>query len=204
MIIRNEVKFIAPYSKLINFINNFGFKKIFETRKVNSIYYDDVELSYFSASEEGTVPRKKVRFRWYGDKFKGYGNLEIKQTYDLHRSKDKISLKSITNLKNIEFDVNKQSNKILNPVLKVCYIRDYFYCKNKRINITLDKNIYYYKLNKYYDEISMVKDHNSILEIKFEKNQDHYHYSGYLNNYRVRNSKYCEAIKKLNIFNHIV
>ena len=45
-----------------------GMIKLYDTRKVNSIYFDNFSYDMFNQSEEGVVPRKKVRIRWYENK----------------------------------------------------------------------------------------------------------------------------------------
>ena len=40
---------------------------MYEPRKINSLYFDTLSLQSFSDSEEGTLPRKKIRVRWYND-----------------------------------------------------------------------------------------------------------------------------------------
>ena len=40
---------------------------LYPSRRVNSIYFDTKCLKMFTESEEGTLPRKKIRLRWYND-----------------------------------------------------------------------------------------------------------------------------------------
>ena len=40
-------------------------KKLYEGRLVNSCYLDTYDLRMFTESNEGILPRKKIRFRWY-------------------------------------------------------------------------------------------------------------------------------------------
>lgn len=42
-----------------------GMKLLHKPRKVLSVYFDNVGTKMFSDSEEGLLPRKKVRIRWY-------------------------------------------------------------------------------------------------------------------------------------------
>ena len=69
MSFRYEYKyFINPNRKLefYNWLNENDFKKNYPDRIINSIYFDNNSLSMFLDSEEGLVPRKKIRIRWYG------------------------------------------------------------------------------------------------------------------------------------------
>ena len=66
-----EKLFIIPENKSLFFKwlkkeNNA--KKIFSDRIVSSTYFDNDKLSMFHHSEEGIVPRKKLRLRSYSTK----------------------------------------------------------------------------------------------------------------------------------------
>ena len=41
-----------------------GMKELFPIRQVNSCYLDTLDLSLFFASDEGILPRRKLRYRW--------------------------------------------------------------------------------------------------------------------------------------------
>lgn len=47
-----------------------GMKLLFAKRKINSLYFDTDNLDFYKNSEEGVLPRKKIRIRWYGDNLK--------------------------------------------------------------------------------------------------------------------------------------
>ena len=40
-------------------------QKIYNKRFINSLYYDTKQRDMFYHSEEGVLPRKKIRIRWY-------------------------------------------------------------------------------------------------------------------------------------------
>ena len=42
-----------------------GYKKLYDDRIVNSLYFENISNSMFHDSEEGVVPRKKIRVRNY-------------------------------------------------------------------------------------------------------------------------------------------
>jgi SPX domain protein involved in polyphosphate accumulation len=50
-----------------NFLYKNSAKKIFETRKIKSLYFDNLKLEMYKDSIEGSVPRKKIRVREYPD-----------------------------------------------------------------------------------------------------------------------------------------
>ena len=65
---RQEYKFSINRLDLNILKKEFKLRKKFESRQINSYYFDTPFLKDFIDSEEGTVPRKKLRFRWYGKK----------------------------------------------------------------------------------------------------------------------------------------
>ena len=86
---RQEYKFSIDGVFLEKIRSKLILVKKFDKRVVNSYYYDTINFDDFIDSEEGTVPRKKIRFRWYGYKKRYQGNIEIKETLDLQRKKKK-------------------------------------------------------------------------------------------------------------------
>ena len=183
----------------INFLNNFNFYSAHPNRKINSIYLDTYNFDDFIDGEEGTVPRKKVRIRWYGDlEIKKDLNqnyqLEIKKTETNERSKQVIKyFGKIENILNVAKKYYKQQRK---PLLIVSYSRQY-YEDSKNNRITVDTDLSYAKLddnlnftNKFYSNDNIIELKNDLLnfsEIEY----------GYLENFRVRYSKYCAAVNEL-------
>ena len=79
MSFRNEKKYRLSYGdsfKIKSELIKLGMKKLYPNRQINSEYLDTKELKMFSDSEEGVLPRKKIRIRWYHDKTNQ--NLETK------------------------------------------------------------------------------------------------------------------------------
>jgi len=197
---RNEIKFKGPYSELKTYLHNLKAFHTFPSRNVNSIYFDTQDLDFFTDSEEGTVPRKKIRYRWYDSReISQNGAIEIKKTNATLREKDSIK---ITNL---DFDkITKISENIygisLSPVVKVSYRRDYF-LDIKGNRYTLDYNIEYFSL--FDSRLQKIKSKSfekySILEVKTELDVDQDLLVTDFGDRRVRHSKYCEAIKNCHI-----
>ena len=68
MSFRNEKKYRLSYGDLYELksqLISVGMKKLYPDRQINSEYLDTKELKMFSDSEEGILPRKKIRIRWY-------------------------------------------------------------------------------------------------------------------------------------------
>ena len=66
MTFRKEEKIIisdTEISSLKNLIEKKGFKILHPKRKIESIYFENIDLRCFYESEEGILPRKKFRIR---------------------------------------------------------------------------------------------------------------------------------------------
>ena len=81
---RVEFKYKSNYLELRKIIINLRMTKTYSDRVINSIYFDDYKKTNYVDSMEGTVPRQKIRFRWYGSKNINdlpKGTIEIKKTF---------------------------------------------------------------------------------------------------------------------------
>ena len=69
MSFRKEEKLKVDKNKLVDLLDwiniNKGYK-LFESRIVSSTYFDNSDIRMFRDSEDGCVPRKKIRVRDYG------------------------------------------------------------------------------------------------------------------------------------------
>ena len=194
---RQEYKFLINSNYEINWIKKkFGLKKKYIGRKINSYYFDTVDLNDYIDSEEGTVPRKKLRYRWYGKKFSKKGNFEIKRTFDLKRTKEKYEI--LDYMSQIKLYLKKFKKNYI-PTVKISYDREYYFSKKYSADFTFDTNIFFERLNKNYNKISRVCDQKKLLEVKIDLRKSPDNILSYLNFKRVRNSKYCNAIQKTKI-----
>ena len=96
--------------------------------------------------------------------------------------------------------INQIDIKKLKPVIKTSYIRSYFYSE-KYGRITLDEDIIYEKASwkifkKNFLFYNSVRTNKIIIEHKIEKNYQNFDHIPLT---KTRYSKYCEAIKLLNI-----
>ena len=203
MLQRNELKFALSNKDLLFFKKKFTLFKTFPQRKIFSIYFDTFHLNDFNDSEEGSVPRKKIRLRYYDVSSKDFnktsildGNLEIKKTFDSHRSKQKIAIKDNL-LNSIRIACNYGVTRRL-PVCAISYTRNYYkYIDGTRL--TVDKNIKYFPIKDSLPTKYSFIENNCIIEMKIENiSCNKSLHSDYLDTFRIRFSKYCEAIKKIN------
>ena len=81
MSFRLEDKIILHISdrlKIKNIIQINKGIKLYPSRKISSIYFDNKYLDMFKDSEEGSLPRKKIRIRNYPEQKNNIFNLETK------------------------------------------------------------------------------------------------------------------------------
>ena len=66
--VRKEIKFkvfIKDIGKFYSWLLNSPFKKSYEDRRVNSLYYDTYNLDFANDNITGLSKRIKIRARWY-------------------------------------------------------------------------------------------------------------------------------------------
>ena len=165
--------------KSIN-LSRFSFYKPYPSRKVNSVYFDDLRFSALEDSIEGNSLRTKKRLRWYGNSLtENNAVLEFKKKLGVHSWKElyrnnycinpiahKWSEFIVTKSNDNKFQLKKISET---PVSIVTYNRQYYSSFDRNIRVTLDRNIKtYQQTNLLRPNFSFHRKHSSkiILEIK--------------------------------------
>ena len=191
---RNELKLKNNYLYLKSSILNSNFKRHHEDRIINSIYLDNENFDLFHESEEGNVPRFKLRYRWYGDCFfLKNGTLEKKITYENYRDKISFPIESCSFLKLSELFQN-YFGYFFSPVIQVQYKREY-YIDSQYNRITLDSDIKYYKMDALGLVYQGIPENDTILEFKIDLKIDENKILPSIHNNRTRYSKYCEGVR---------
>ncbi|MDB4209207.1 VTC domain-containing protein, partial [Amylibacter sp.] len=150
MSFRKEKKFrvtVSDFHKFQSHLHQQGMKTLFEPRLITSVYFDTSDLNMFNDSEEGLLPRKKVRIRWYNDK--KLFTLENKTSS--MEGRFKVTSKLDNHISESELNTKKRMDAQyghIQPTLKVSYKRSYYVFNKMRI--TFDKDICYQNL-KYAD-----------------------------------------------------
>lgn len=189
MSFRNEEKLQIDKNKLLIFKKYLSQKKaikIFKSRLVKSIYFDNKNFDMYHNSIEGIVPRKKIRIRSYPDSSKKL-MLEKKISSVEGRYKTSNEIKNNSILKKGIFD--NDYGKCM-PVTIVNYLRSYYLIDN--IRITLDENIFYNRFNreKKYTEKLIVA------ELKYPFNKKLSEVDNLFPFTRIRFSKYSNSVEK--------
>tara|TARA_B100001123_G_C14646499_1_gene763877 strand:+ start:14 stop:607 length:594 start_codon:yes stop_codon:yes gene_type:complete len=169
-----------------------GVKTLFQNRKVQSIYFDNINKQMYLDSIEGLTPRKKIRVRNYPDTSDVSYKLETKisSVEGRHKIAKKISDDYFKKIKSDGLFDPKYG--VCMPLLNVIYEREYL--KKDDIRITIDTDITY---NIHNNEVTK-KDENIIVELKTSKNKDIDDIFEKFPYQEIRFSKYCNGIELLN------
>lgn len=186
---RFERKWIYKANEHLTLVNaliksNLFFFKQYPDRKVNSIYFDDINYSSIIENLDGVYQKKKIRVRWYGKNDKLIKPiLEIKSKKGFVTDKVTYQINELNNLifnnfKNLELikDIVNSKNKTKNviyPILTTNYDRQYFVSNNGCVRATVDYNLKSVHL-KNLSQIDIIKNFSStcILEVKYPTNLD--------------------------------
>jgi SPX domain protein involved in polyphosphate accumulation len=195
MTFRKEEKLHVSKSQLHNLIawvfENDGYK-LYDNRIVSSIYFDNENMQMFNDSEEGCVPRKKIRVRSYTkSKHKtGASTLEVKTSSVEGRYK---TVSTDFNLDKImKIGLFDKDYGLCKPKVRVNYQRSYYKIHNVRL--TIDRNIEYILINKQRESNYKKFEPSVILEVKAEDSvpieflYEKFHFD------RIRFSKYSKAV----------
>lgn len=202
---RYERKYLIRNLDLPSFlyeIYNNHFFEVFKERRINNLYYDDVDFNSLMDNIDGLSERKKFRIRWYGNTFENsnkqfeikskseflntkkvfnIGKYKIKDFADFNSSFEKLcGYLRLKDPKKLFLFENKSLN-IFNT-----YSRKYFLSRDEEIRITIDDNLEFYSpLTK-----NIFKESNVIIEIKYNNDIN------FLNNFnQLTLSKYSKYVK---------
>ncbi|MDC0430152.1 VTC domain-containing protein [Candidatus Thioglobus sp.] len=195
MSFRKEEKLHIHKNQLHNLlewiVENDGYK-LYDTRVVSSTYFDNGEMQMFKESEEGCVPRKKIRVRSYSKQVHkpGESALEIKTSSVEGRFKTtdkKFNLGKVMSIGVFDKDYGVCKSKV-----RVSYKRDYY--KIHDVRLTIDREIEYTQLNAQGKGVYKEYEPDIIVEVKagnfvsVEYLMRKFHFD------RVRFSKYSRAV----------
>ncbi len=192
MSFRKEIKFklsLSEHFEIRKELHLKGMKSYFPLRNINSLYFDNKDYKLFEDSEEGIVPRKKIRVRWYDDNAKFKKETKISSIEGRFKyTEDLPSIKNINQVHKLNFFDNYYG--LLNPVLSVNYEREYF--KLDKLRITFDKNI---KYNFFKSKSKIFKsDQETVMEIKTPIDYSDDYIRRFINIPSSRFSKYSRGV----------
>ena len=173
MSFRKEKKYkltVSDQKILKNNLINKGMKLLYPKREINSIYLDTKSLDFYLNSEEGVLPRKKIRIRWYNTDLKKVSK-ETKISSIEGRYKVSEPFFNTKKIFNNDFQLIDNEYGILKPQILITYIREYFIFNELRL--TFDSNIQYKDISSLSG--LNIKDKECVMEIKvnFKTNDDY-------------------------------
>lgn len=134
MSFRIEEKISITKENLFIFYNFLAENKalnLFPSRNIDSIYFDNEYFQMFYDSEEGVVPRKKIRTR----KYNNLNNYLLEKKISSSEGRFKISKKIIDPKNFFKFGLIDDTYGVCKPKLRVFYQRSYFKVLNFRVTI---------------------------------------------------------------------
>ena len=190
MSFRKEKKFKLTkyeFDLLKSNLFNRGMQPLYAQRTINSLYYDTAMLDCFYHSEEGILPRKKYRIRWY--KLISESSIETKTSSIEGRFKttDNGSFIAQESLPKTVFD---RAYGALTPSLLVTYEREYFSLEGMRL--TFDTSIKY--VNYRHSQDVVWDDEERVMEIKVPENIADDFIESVIPYSTARFSKYCRGL----------
>ena len=195
MSFRKELKIPISISDMISMkadLIKMGMRELHPKREIFSVYFDTMNLTMFSDSEEGVLPRKKIRIRSYPIKPNNY-LFEKKISSFEGRFKESQAITSCEEKKMKLSGVIDNMSGICFPTAVVSYQRSYFSFSG--IRITCDSEITYQKFNSQL----RLREPSNVVEIKapFEAPDDFL--LSLIGQPLGRFSKYCRAIHRLQL-----
>jgi hypothetical protein len=183
---------VSDSDKFLQSLKTQGLEILFPKRVIQSNYFDSSNYALFRDSEEGLLPRKKIRIRHYPQAPLIQHNLEIKISSIEGRHKNSITLSDTQAKKINKLGYFDSVYGLLEQRVSINYLREYFFFKG--IRITRDTKILYqdlgHKSNNYLEK-------DSVVEIKAPKDTSVDFLFKIIPSQRRRFSKYCNAIKCL-------
>ena len=189
MSFRKEKKFklsssdsVLVKSKLIN----SGMHELHPKRLITSQYFDTKNYKMFSESEEGVLPRKKIRVRWYNS---SQDRLTFEEKTSSIEGRFKVTKKiSSTDYNEIlKSGISHKLYGMIFPSVLISYEREYFSYENVRI--TFDTNICY----QHHNSKIFLRDFEKVVEIKTPFNASDDFIERIFPTPTTRFSKYCRA-----------
>ena len=137
-----------------------GMIQLFPPRKVCSCYFDTIDFQTFYDSDEGILPRKKFRIRWYNNDLSFSKEIKISSIEGRFKTIQKFEDKKFSESYEASFIDNQYG--FIYPSIIVTYNRTYYKLDSYRI--TFDSYIKYLDLRSSFRRQSL--DPENVMEIK--------------------------------------
>ena len=135
---------VSDSDQFLQSLKDQGLEILFPKRVIQSNYFDSSNYSLYRDSEEGLLPRKKIRIRHYPQASAVQHNLEIKISSIEGRHKNSIALSNLKVERINKLGYFDSVYGLLEKKVSINYQREYFLFKG--IRITRDTKILYQDL----------------------------------------------------------
>ena len=179
---------------------------LYPARRIYSVYYDGIMMPEYWRGEEGIVPRKKHRIRWYHrmDGYRNGANYEVKITGVDGRLKFSSPVGSDPASHHPEVAEMRKliyARRIL-PLSLVTYVRRYFGHDSGR-RFTVDHDLTYHRVLTF-DRHGLktgfvARDEHLAFELKAPYETDDQNFAESVPMMRVRFSKFARSLERLAI-----
>lgn len=184
----------SDYPGFLRWLQSQEGTSLYPDRSINSTYFDSVGLQMFRDTEEGVVPRKKIRIRCYAShtlKCTGTHFVEVKETTERNRLKETQRCDDWQHL--YEVGISDSAYGVCLPVVEVSYRRSYYEVFGVRV--TIDQNLSYRSVDRHRIEYQAVSDSSIAVEIKAPSFTDLDALSTWFPFPRIHFSKYERAVR---------
>lgn len=195
MSFRKEEKLKVHKNQLINLLDwvfENGGTELHKPRIVSSTYFDNDNMGMFIDSEEGSIPRKKIRVRSYDKKPHAAETSTFEMKISSIEGRYKTTSRNFDLHKIMNIGVLDNDYGICKPKVRVSYERAYYAING--IRLTVDQNIEYVLADGNRRSQNRIIDPEIAVELKAPYSV----HEAYLNKCfpfeRVRFSKYSRAI----------
>lgn len=206
---RIEVKWSAHasyLSRISQLLKDKGYDCLYPARRIFSVYYDGFNTPEYWRGEEGIVPRRKRRIRWYHsrDGFKQGAKYEVKISGTDGRLK--FSAPTIMTAPPSSPEVLKMremiATKRISPLVLVSYVRRYFGDDSGK-RFTVDHDITYRRVHAFdLQRLNLggaVRDDMLAMEMKADDTVSNMNFAEAIPMTRIRFSKFSRSLEALNI-----
>ena len=178
------------FSKLKSTLIEDGMSSLYPKRVITSKYFDTSDYRMFQDSEEGVLPRKKIRVRWYDEK-KIFLEIKISSIEGRFKTSNLIDKVDLINLESRGY--LDRDYGLVYPKIVIEYLRSYYIYKKMRI--TFDENITYFSKN--FHKYQKSRDLEAVVEIKTSMDLSDEYIQKNFSHITSRFSKYCRGINSL-------
>lgn len=170
-----------------------GLAPLHPARRIRSVYFDTEDFAMFHASEEGVLPRWKLRLRTYPDAAEAGWTLERKTSSTEGRYKTSESVGPARAARLVRRGMTDPEIGFVRAVAEVDYSREYRALDGRRV--TFDRDIRY----RAPGGGRWITEAWNVVEIKVAAGTSPDALAGLIATPRRRFSKYCNAIRALGL-----